>query len=80
MGQQEVIDFLKKQKEPLSAGEIAFFMKENPSKISRIIRKLLDYKEIHAIEIDRQIAMDKYNCRKRMQLYFLPEKQQIIKK
>lgn len=71
MGQGEVIEFLKKQEEPLSSGEIAYMMKECPTKISRIIRKLLEYGDIKAIEIDRKKAMKRIGARRRILLYCL---------
>lgn len=73
MGQGEVIEFLQKQKEPLSSGEIAYFMKEPPSKISRIISKLLEFSEIEYVEIDRKESMKRVGSRRRILLYYYPK-------
>ena len=70
MGMEEVITFLKNNgKKPLSRTEIAEGLKEDPNKISVIINKLLKWREIEAIEIDRIEAKKKYNCYRRMCLY-----------
>ncbi len=70
MGQQEVMEFLEKQKEPLSRGEIAFFMKDNPIKISAILNKLLANEDVKAIEINSEDAMKRLGCKRRMNLYY----------
>lgn len=71
MGQEEVIKFLEKQKNPLSSGEIASAMNENKNKISVIISKLLKHGEINYIEINRLKALDNYGCKRRMKLYYI---------
>lgn len=70
MGQEDVIKFLKTQNEPLSSGEIAFMMKERPSKICRILFKLIEYEEVNYIEIDRFEARRRFNVSRRMKLYW----------
>lgn len=69
MGQAEVIDLLEKIGEPLSRTEIASLLGENPLKISECIRKLLLIGDIDSIEIDRKIAMKKYNSKRRLRIY-----------
>jgi len=59
------------QKEPLSSGEIANLMKESPSKINHLLRLLLKFDEINAIEIDRFEAIKRCGSRRRMCLYYL---------
>jgi DNA-binding MarR family transcriptional regulator len=71
MGQSEVIEFLKQKKEPLSAGEIAKAMCENPSKIGAILSRLLKHDEVLFIEIDRLQSMKRCGCKKRIRLYYL---------
>ena len=73
MGQQEVINFLIKQKNPLSSGEIARLMNESPSKINHLLRVLLKFGDIKAIEINRFEAIKRCGSRRRMSLYYFNE-------
>ena len=66
-----MIEILKKQEKPLSVGEIAKLLDDNQKKISKDINKLLQYKEVLFVEIDKGIALEKYNCKHRMRLYFV---------
>ena len=47
MGQSEVLEILKKHKEPISRRQIAEELKDNPIKISKALAKLLLVKEIN---------------------------------
>jgi len=71
MGQREVIEFLKKQKEPLSRGQIAEGMNECATKISAILRKLCEYDEVQYIEVDRTIGMQKYRTQRRLRVFYV---------
>ena len=71
MGQGDVIEFLRKQKEPLSRREIAEKMNECDTKISAILRKLCEYEEVHSIEIDRLEAMIKYNSKRGLKVFYI---------
>jgi len=71
MGQSEVIKFLKKQKEPLSRGEIARGMKEHPNKITRILSQLLKYDDISFIELNRFKARERVGTCRRIMLYYV---------
>jgi len=71
MSQTEVIDLLERVKKPLSVGEISKMLNENPFKISNHLRKMLKYSEVNFIEIDRIKAMENYNCKRRMRLWFV---------
>lgn len=71
MGQQEVINYLRKQKEPKSRSEIADGINGTAVKVSASLRKLIKYGEVKIKEIDRHIAMKKYNCQRRMRLYYI---------
>ena len=71
MSQQEVIEFLENQEEPLTRGEIAILMGEEASKISRILSKLLGCNEIKYIEINRFKAMERCGAKRRIKLYYL---------
>jgi len=66
-----VIEILEKQNKPLSVGEIAILLNDNQKKISKDLNKLLQYKEVLFIEIDKFVALEKYNCKHRMRLYFV---------
>jgi len=72
MVQQQVIDFLKKAKEPKALGEIIEGIGNcNKRKVTRAIKKLLIYEEIECIEIDRFQAMERCGCKRRMRLYYV---------
>ena len=71
MAQSEIIELLENMSEPLSVGEIALSLNENPKKISRDLNKLLQYKEIDAIEVPKESALKKYKCKHRMRIYFV---------
>ena len=71
MGQAEIFEYLEKQQEPTSRGEIALALKESPSKVSTRIAKLLKHEEIKCIEIDRKEAHKRYGTCRRMFIYYL---------
>jgi predicted Zn-ribbon and HTH transcriptional regulator len=69
MSQADVIELLEKMDKPLSVGEIAKLLNDNQKKISKDLNKMLKYNEVIFEEIDRFMAMEKYNCKKRMRLW-----------
>ena len=71
MSQGEVIDILKKQKEPIPARKIAEMLDINEKRVYVLINCLLHYDEIKCIEITRGEAMEKYSCKRRMRLYYV---------
>lgn len=71
MGQQEVLNTLGKFNKPVSRGEIAKELEEQPCKISKILLKLLIQKEIKCIEINKDQANKLYHCRRRIRLYYI---------
>ena len=74
MGQYEVIKYLERKKEPVSRREIVEALKDNESKISHIVKKLLDNKEIKFIEISRLEAKIRFKENppaRRLRLYFI---------
>jgi len=71
MSQQDVIEILEKTKEPLSVSDIARLIDDDTYKISKELTRMLKYKEVCFIEIDRFKAMEKYNCKRRMRLWFI---------
>lgn len=74
MGQSDIIELLEKSDRPLSRSEIAQELNSAPSNISVLLKTLLDWNEIMFEEIDKELALKKYNCKKRMKLYFSPNK------
>lgn len=66
-----MLDLLEKQDNPLSLGEIAKLLNDDPKKISKDLNKMLQYNEVCSIEIDRKKAMLHYKCKHRMRLYFV---------
>lgn len=70
MGQEEVMEVLKKSDKPLARIEIAKILKVNPSRVSSALKKMIKYNEVDFIEINRKIAKERFNCVKRVRLYF----------
>jgi len=71
MSQQDVIEILEKMKQPLSVSDIAKFIDDEVCKISKELTRMLKYNEVSFVEIDRFEAMEKYNCKRRMRLWFV---------
>lgn len=71
MGQIEVLEFLKKQKEPLTRGEIADAMEKTRDNVSYSLKKLLKYSNIKCVELDRFQAKERCGCKKRIKLYYV---------
>jgi hypothetical protein len=77
MGQSEVLNVVEKAGKPLSLGEIAKELGYDVQArcchkgVSHAIAKLLKYRELKCIEIDRFQAKEKYNCDRRMRLYYV---------
>ena len=74
MGQANIINVLQKSKRPLSSSEIATILKRDKKKICRIIQKMLKYKDIECIELDRNKAAEILKWKKparRTRFYYL---------
>lgn len=71
MGQSEVINLLEKKKKPLSCREIAILIGDDPHKVGKDLNKMIKYKEVYTLEIDKDKAYKDYNCKKRMRLYYV---------
>jgi hypothetical protein len=71
MSQSDIIKLLEKEQEPLSVGTIAKKLKDNQKKISKCLSKMLKYSEVKYIEIDRIEAYEKFQCKRRMKLWFI---------
>ncbi len=74
MGQDEVLQCLEKQKEPISRSEIAKELGCEPISVSHAIKKLLNKEEIKCIELDRvqaglKLGMDRPF--RRMRFYYV---------
>jgi Mn-dependent DtxR family transcriptional regulator len=53
MSQQEIIDLLQKEKEPLTRSQIADLLEQDRIKISHILKKLIEQNLVDFIEFDR---------------------------
>jgi predicted transcriptional regulator len=71
MGQADVLKLLEKVKEPLSGSEIASKLGERSKEVFRHLRIMIKYGEVSFVEIDRNEALKKYSCKRRMKLYFI---------
>ena len=71
MSQQDVIEILEKMKGPVSVSDIAKLINDDAYKVSKELTRMLKYKEVSFVEIDRFEAMERYNCKRRMRLWFI---------
>lgn len=69
--QERIIKVLERAKEPLSRTEIADELDTRPETVSDRLRKLLKHKEICCIEINKTQALERYNQKKPMKLFYL---------
>ena len=74
MGQQEIIEVLEKNKIPMTARQIALALEDTIVKVCDDLRKLLDYHEVQAIEIDRFVAREFFQVKHKMKIYYLDKK------
>ncbi|MBD3253145.1 winged helix-turn-helix transcriptional regulator [Candidatus Pacearchaeota archaeon] len=77
IGQQEILNCLKKNNRPLSRKEIAEILDMHPQRVSFLLSKLIKSKEVKYFELDRFKAREYYNnevliCR-RMSLYYIAD-------
>lgn len=71
MGQAEVIEVIEKSELPLSLNEITQKLNGEPKpKISKTLKRLIKFKEIQVIELNKFLAMKFFNYNRRMCLYF----------
>ena len=71
MPQEDVLKVLEKVKRPLSRTEIAQMLQEDICLVSHLIARLIKGRDIKIIEIDRNQAMEKFHCKRRMRLYYV---------
>jgi hypothetical protein len=74
--QGEVIEFLERQKEPRSAKVISEEIKVEVVLVHHALKKLLRWKEVEYIELDRNISSfyQKRKVNKRTCFFFIPGK------
>jgi Mn-dependent DtxR family transcriptional regulator len=72
MGSEEVIELLKREKEPIGRAEIARKLKRNPENISHLLKKLIKLGDIGFIVIERMESR-KYTpkCNRKLKLYYI---------
>lgn len=71
MGQSEILDFLQKQKVPLSSKEISEQMGIRESTILDKLRNMIKYSEVNCMELNKDLSMKFYKCKRRMRLYYV---------
>lgn len=71
MTQDAIVKLLKKNHKPLSRSDIAKQLSLDPIIVSHNLKRLLKYREVKAIEIDRFQALKEYHCPRRMRMYYI---------
>lgn len=71
MTQTEIIEVLEKAKRPMSRKEIAIEANLNKCVASHNIARMIKNRTLKIIEIDRIEAMERFNCKRRMRLYYI---------
>lgn len=69
--QEDIINLLSKKKLPLTRTEIANHLGSTPIKVSGVLKTLLKHSEVVAIELDTKLSMKFYQCKRRMNLYYV---------
>lgn len=70
MGQEEVLTLLIKTKVPLTTKEIVEMLEETRQSVCESLKKLLKREEVKALELNKDLAMKFYSCKRRMRLYY----------
>lgn len=71
MSQSDILDVLERVKRPLSRGEIANELKDDGTHVSHSIARLIKGHCIKILEIDRNEALKRFKCKRRMRLYYV---------
>lgn len=71
MSQADVLRVLNKKKKPLSCLEISKILGDDLVHVSHLLSKLIKHRDIKVIEIDKEEARKKYNCKQRMRLFYV---------
>ena len=72
-GQGDIQEILEKATYPLAYREIVEICENSERSIRRLLKNMITHREVEFIELDRKLAMEIYNCKKKMRLYFLTE-------
>ena len=73
MGQEDVLDFIEKSDWIVSARQISEAIGKEVYSVSHSLSKLMKYKEVNFLEVDRNQAdllIDDYKVHKRMRFFF----------
>ena len=71
MGQQEIIEYLKSSKYPMTRKEIAKGLNIDECKVSKIIERLVSFDEVSVIELHRLVAMKFYKVKRKLRLFYI---------
>lgn len=71
MGQSEILDILEREKKPLSRTQIAKFLHQDVTLVSRVIARMIKNESVKIVEISREQAKVMFNCRRRMRMYYV---------
>lgn len=71
MGQAEVYQVLEDSKVPLSSKEISEVLNEPEDKVLKYLHVMVRYKEVDFIELNKDLAMKFYKCKRRMRLFYV---------
>lgn len=71
MSQGDIIICLEKASEPLSRSQIAEIIKLPPNRVSYLLSRLLKFKEVKLIEIDRYEAEERFGVKRKVGLYYI---------
>lgn len=71
MGQGEILEVLEESKVPLAIREMARMMDEAEEKIAHTLRRMLKYGDVKCVELNKDLAMKFFKCKRRLRLYYL---------
>ena len=69
--QAEIIELLEKVGAPLGRAQIAEKLKERPEKITNHLTRLVKSEQVLCLEIDKDQALEHFNSKRRMRLYYV---------
>jgi len=72
-GQGDIIEVLEKAEYPLAYREILEVCESSERSVRRLLKDMIHHREVEFIELNRVLAMELYNCKKKIRLYFLTE-------
>jgi len=71
MVQEKIVEILEKSKVPLSLAEIAEIVNQTDQLVSKALSQMLKYQEIKCMELNKDLAMKFYKCKRRMRLFYI---------